>query len=294
MTLAPEMPPLHHDRDPRAEIAPPPHPLGPVAQILRRWPLVALCVVVCAAAGVAAGVTRAPRYTSATEVNVGRIDVRVQSLPGYVEGAKSLAASYSRVATSGIVLTDAARRLGMSSAELARDVSSTSVPNSPLFRVQGTSGDPKQAMRIATVTTDVLVKAITATSAGTKAVDDAFAAYRSAERDVAGLQRQLDRLQGQARAAVGTPSTATQDRIERLRVQIASAQLRSDTYAQLYRDRRSDVSASAGVEVVSPAASAVDDRRSALQRFIVVGLLGGLVIGSALALLAGRRRGNLA
>src|SRR3954452_16598965 len=92
---------------------PAPDPLGPLRGVVRRWPVVAAVTALALAAAVAAGLAQAPTYTASADINVGRVDVRVQTLPGYVAGAQVLAAAYSRVAASDELITPLARKLGL-------------------------------------------------------------------------------------------------------------------------------------------------------------------------------------
>src|SRR4051812_26053428 len=93
--------------------AAPPHPLGPLRPAVISWPIVLLFLALFAGGAYYVGTTRDPTYTATSSFNVGRTDVRVQALPGFVEGAQQLAASYSRVAISDAIVRPTARRTGL-------------------------------------------------------------------------------------------------------------------------------------------------------------------------------------
>ncbi len=58
----------------------------------------------------------------------------------------------------------------------------------------------------------------------------------------------------------------------------------------MFRDRRVELASTAGIQVISRPALAGDDRRTVLQRLVAVGLVAGVLVGSALAMLLGARR----
>src|SRR3954466_9592807 len=60
---------------------PAPDPLGPLRGVVRRWPVVAAVTALALAAAVAVGLAQSPTYTASADINVGRVDVRVQTLP---------------------------------------------------------------------------------------------------------------------------------------------------------------------------------------------------------------------
>src|SRR4051812_21841223 len=124
-----------------------PDALGPLRPIVRRWPVVVAVVALALVAAVAAARVQAPTYTASADVNVGRVDVRVESLPGYVAGAQALASAYSRVTTSDDVVTPLARRLKLSPAEVRARLGATPVPEATIFRIFGTGDSADDAVR---------------------------------------------------------------------------------------------------------------------------------------------------
>src|SRR3954451_13024526 len=120
--------------------------LGPLRSVVRFWWVVLIVTVLAVAGAVAAGLAQAPTYTASSDINVGRVDVRVQTLPGYVAGAQALAAAYSRVATSDEVVNPLARRLGLSPAQVRARLGATPVPNGTSFRIFGTGPSERAAV----------------------------------------------------------------------------------------------------------------------------------------------------
>src|SRR4051794_31680623 len=124
-----------------------PDPLGPLRGVARRWPVVLAVAVLALAAAVAAGLAQTPTYTASADINVGRVDVRVQTLPGWVAGAQALAAAYSRVATSDELVTPLARRLRLPAADVRKRLSASPMPNATSFRIWGTGTTEQDAVR---------------------------------------------------------------------------------------------------------------------------------------------------
>ncbi len=273
------------------------HPLGPLRPIARRWPLVLIVTVLAAAGGAAIGLKRAPTWSASSEINVGRVDVRVQALPGYVAGAQSLASAYSRIAESETILRPVGRQLDLSPLQVAGRVEASPVPGSPIFRITGHGGDQQSAIQLTNAMTDEVKRYVTASDTGQKAVGDLLERYRDQVSSADKLRRKLQRLQRRRDDAESSPTTveapsATQ--IRNVRVDFETAQLRSQALASQYQNRADELASTAGVQVISTPLAAASDRNSTLQRLVTVGLVGGLIAGSLLALLvdalARRRR----
>jgi capsular polysaccharide biosynthesis protein len=270
------------------------HPLGPLRPIGRFWPVVLVVMLLCAGAGAAVGLKRSPTWTASSTINVGRVDVRVQALPGYVAGAETLAGAYSRIVDSPAIVNPVGRKLGMSPAQVAAHVSATPVPSAPMFRIIGTAGSQARAIQLTNAVTYAMKRYVKATDNGQSSLRGVLRSYERESATADRLQRKLSRMQGQRNGTVlTTASTPSQADIRKVRVQYQSAQLRAQALAAQYQNRSEEVGASAGLQVISTPLAANSDRKSKLQRLVAVGLVGGLVAGSLLALLfdaAGRRR----
>lgn len=300
-TLDPTLPraPRHPDGDGPPGPAPsgPPDPgpsaLGPLRPVADRWPLVLLVVLLFVGGGVYAGLTRSPTYKAETEINVGRTDVRVQALPGYVAGAATLANAYSRVVVSDEIVDRIAPRLGVPKGEVSANLTAAPVPENPILRIVGSGASPEEAVRLTGVAAEQLERYVARTDASSKSVDAMLGEFRRESRRAADLKRELRRLEtrdAQASAIGSTVEAPSAEEEDDLRVAYETARLRADALAQMFRDRQVELASTAGIQVISRPALAGDDRRSVLQRLIAVGLVAGVVVGSALAMLLGARR----
>jgi uncharacterized protein involved in exopolysaccharide biosynthesis len=262
--------------------------LGPLRPVVERWPLVLAVVLLCIGGAVYAGMARSPTYRAETQINIGRTDVRVQALPGYVAGAATLANSYSRVVQSDEIVDRVASALDRPRASVAKDLTATPIPENPILRIIGEGESPEAAVRLTATATSELERYVSRTDASTASFETALREFREQSRRAADLRRRLDRLQESVTATGASTASASEE--EDLRVEYETAKLRADALGQMYRDRQAELASTAGIEVISRPAPSGDDRRSVLQRLIAVGLVGGVVIGSALAMLLGPRR----
>lgn len=259
-----------------------PHPLGPLRPVVARWPLVLLVTLLFAGMALVAGLAQKPTYTSAASLNVGRTDVRVQALPGYVQGATSLASSYSRIAMTPQVEVPLAKELHLSPSEVARRLTAVPVPNNPFFTIQGTGRTPQDAIRFTRAATRTMQAYVTATDNGRQRLSDLLGDFRTATAKAEALQRRITRLKSDPTVSASSP------RLSKLEVEYQTAQLRASALRTEYQERSSELASTAGIQVISPAASAQSDRKKIVQRTVAVGLVAGLLVGSALALLRER------
>src|SRR4051794_26971755 len=282
-----------------AEVADAPRPdaLGPLRSVVRFWWVVLIVTVLAVAGAVAAGLAQAPTYTASSDINVGRVDVRVQTLPGYVAGAQALAAAYARVATSDELIDPLAKRLKLPAAQLRARISSSPVPNATIFRIWGTGASEQDAISVTRAATQQMETIVTAQDGSRTELSDVLSEYRDVSRQAATLRAGIDRLKNPptSPAATATPtSRKARDRrdaqVASLQVALDTAELKMQTLGGRYQERGNELAATAGIQVISRPETAASDRHRTVQRLATIGLLGGLVLGAALAALLDRRR----
>lgn len=288
----------------RATLSPAPEPpqtdaLGPLRGVVRRWPVVLLVTIVLVAAGAGAALLRSPTYTASADVNVGRVDVRVQQLPGWVAGAQALAAAYSRIVTSDEVINPLARQLRLTPAEVRGRLGASPVPEATIFRIYGTGTSEQDAVRFTRAATAQIEAYVAGHDNDDATLDDTLGAYREQARTAASLRQRIDRLRAAdeptpAATATATPSARTRERradeITRLQVALDTAELKMQALGARWQERGNELAATAGIEVINRPATAASDARRTLQRLLALGLAGGLLLGAALALVIDRRR----
>jgi hypothetical protein len=264
--------------------------LGSIAR--RSWWLIALVALVLALAGLAVGLTREPTYTATVQLNVGTLDARAQAVPGYVEAAKSLASSYSRIATTERVVWPVARARRLSPEEVRERITVTPVLENPIISVEAEGPSREAAEELSRTTargSSPRWSAWTPPGAPTPSCSTTSARVPP----LAEAELRLRSLQRRREANTGSVPRAS---IERQQAEVETRRLESTTIGNLYAEARSRAGSASQLELIGEPASITDDRSSTIQQLVFAGLLAGAVIGLALATLregaaARRRRG---
>jgi uncharacterized protein involved in exopolysaccharide biosynthesis len=286
-TLDPTLPRAPDDgRAPRS-VPPrePESPLGPLRPVVSRWWLVLPVTLAFAGGGAYIGSRADPTYSASSTINVGRTDVRVQALPGYAAGATSLAAAYARIVESAEIEAPLARRLRMPVADVHRRLSAVPVPGNPFFTISGTGRTTDDAVRFTQAASREMQAYVKRHDRGDVSLDSLLSRYRSVVRRQDVLERRIDSITA---ASIGPELPASAARAQ---AEHDTLELQAEALKQQYTERSAEVATTAGVTVISPATTAESDRSKTVQRLVAVGLVAGLVVGSALALLLeGARR----
>jgi hypothetical protein len=219
--------------------------------------VVLLPVVILTGAGVALGLARSPTYRSDAQLNVGGVNLTVQSLPGYSVGVAQLASAYARTIGAAQVAGPAAHAAGVSRADLLDDVSATPVEGTGVIRIHAEAPTAEQAQRMA------------------NAVANALVAHAATLNRVNPDKTRL-------RAAFGADSRALHAR-ESAQLRVDLARLQRQTDGVLYQQSQAGNASTSLVQKLAPATPATSDRTTMLERFVAAGLLAGFIIGVALA-----------
>jgi len=258
------------------------------AALRRYWPLIALMGLLLAGAGVAAGLTREPIYTSSAQLNVGQTSLAAQSIPGFAEGTRTLAASYSRLATSFVVTDAVARQAGLSRDFVRDRVSSDPLPESSVFVVRGEGVTPRAAEMLTRATADATRRHIDSLYKNNEVARDAFERFRRATRKAARYEAQLTEIRSRPTAS---RSAAVRRRIVFLRERIGAARLIAEASAASYQEsNRRTPSGDRAVAMLNPPEAATSDKWAVTQRYALLGLLIGLLGGFGVALGLSARR----
>lgn len=248
--------------------------------LTRNWPLVLLSVIAFGILGFVAGSLREPEWTAEARLSVGRLSLTVQSVPGFAVGGEVVAAGYARSVAVAPVIDPAARRLNVPPDDLRERVSSSAIPSSPLFDVIATGDSEAEAVASANAVADAMVEYGRAGSEAPGRAEELLRQYRDAVEREARARQTVTRL---------LDNGARGPRLAAARAVADTEKLRVETAAQNYRaSQRSQVSGGV-VESIAPARDASSDEQSRLQLFTFAGLLGGLLIGVALAVLRALR-----
>jgi capsular polysaccharide biosynthesis protein len=292
----------------------PPRPT--VGDAMRRWwPLVVLAVLAFGALGAYMGYVRQPVYQATSSLSVGLLDLNTQSVPGFAVGGEVVAGGFSRSVQTDDVIVPAARQLRMAPNQLRGLVSSTSVPSSPIFTITGTATSPAEAVRVANAVSDAMIAYAAKRSNSAEVTAETLRRYREAIRSLSQAKNRVSALRSRQSNATGagtatTGGTTTTTRgtttttgssaksssppepgaLSRARADAQTQQLRVDSLAQLYKVQAGSPSGATVVQPILKAQGASSDRRSRVELYGSLGILAGLCVGTALAVLFTGRR----
>jgi uncharacterized protein involved in exopolysaccharide biosynthesis len=254
-----------------------------VIDAIRDRPLLfAAPVVACLLLGLVAGLVRAPVHTAESRLAIARISVSTQALPGFAAGVQDLAVTYSRLATADEVTAEAAELLRVDPADLEGRVTSSPIPQSPLFRIEATGGTADEAIATANAAGEALSGYVSRLNSQNPDSERIYAEFLLASRDLVDARTRLRVAEERARRS-RTPEAAR--RVVSARAQVAGAALRADSLRDQYRTSIAGTGSGNVIQVVNPARTATSDRADTLRRYAVTGLLLGLVAGTLLVLL---------
>jgi uncharacterized protein involved in exopolysaccharide biosynthesis len=244
--------------------------------------LVLACAVVLALVGLAGGAVRKSTYTAAATLQVGKVNPNSPGFYGFVQSASELATGFSRAITAAPVLRQVHRRLGLSRVQAAARLSAEPIPSSPVFRVIGTGPTPKAAIDLANVTARALVAYETRSNSYNPDTKRRLYEYHAAALKLARANAQVKEA---TRQYASYPFAKQREALEREQAAQAAASLEQQALANSYQ--LSAQSTTTGLmSLLAGAVTASSDHGAKMQMLALLGLLGGLVIGCALAVTA--------
>jgi hypothetical protein len=257
-----------------------------LASALKRyWLLVLACALLFAGVGLVAGLVRDPEYKAESEMYVGSFDVRSLAVPGFVTASLQIADAYSRLANSDAVVVPVAQRLRVTRGDVARRLTASNIPGSPVIRLEGVGTSRQAAVELVRAATAVTASRVRGLTSRNAEADRYFKEFQAAAARAQVASARAARLR--TRVAKGeSVSTRT---ITDAQAKAETARLRATAFANLYGEARANSRGAANVHVIDAGRSATDDRGDVLQRLVVLGALAGLVVGAAVATLRWRR-----
>jgi hypothetical protein len=240
------------------------------------WWVIFVLIVVGVVAGVAYGVYRDEEYTAEATLSVGRVDVATQAIPGFAVAARLLADTYSRAIVADGVVSEVAKRTGLSKDEVVDSLSATPIPETATIHVNTEADAEGKAIREANAAAFALVEYV-----------------RRLNKNSPGTRRLLRDYNDAARAF-----SAAKDRVRRLgptadrQAAVLEEKLKLKAAGGLYARDLAGQSSPNTLQLLAKAARAEDDRDSTIQQAAFAGGVAGLMIGALLAILIYRRRGE--
>jgi hypothetical protein len=275
-----------------------------VGDAMRRyWVLIVLFVLALGALGAYAGHKRKPVYTASSSLSVGLLDLTTQSVPGFAVGGEVVAGGFSRAVQTDAIVVPVARKLQMPPNEVRARISSTPVPNSPIFSVSATGTSSADAVRLANAVSAAMVTYGRSRSNTSTAFSRMLAQYRAAVRERDRARNRVSTLRARVTgssttgasttgtsttagtASSAAPSSGRNGRLGQAKADLQAQQLRVDSLADAYRARAAAPGATAAVQPLVNAQGASSDRGSRMQLYGALGALTGLCVGAAFAVL---------
>jgi capsular polysaccharide biosynthesis protein len=259
----------------------PPSGFAPNA-IARHKLLVCAVAVLCAALGLAYGVSRQPRYTASATLQVGQVNPNSPGFYGYVQSAAALASAFSRAVAAEPVLAAVQQKLKLPPAVAGARLSAEPIPVSPAFRVIATGPSAPAAVALANVAAAALIDYESESNsanpqAATLLHEYAEASFALQRANASFVRLAHDkRASAEARLRAGAARTAAQVKLKAI----------GNSYVGAVT---SQAPRSGLVTLLAGASSASSDHRSKIEMFALIGLLAGIVLGCLGAMLRERR-----
>jgi len=260
-----------------------------VGAIARHRLLVGLCAFAFAVAGVLAGVARTGTYTAASTLQVGKVNPNSPGFYGFVQSASDLATTFSRAIDAAPVLAAVHTQLGLSVGQASARLSAEPIPSSPAFRVIAAGQSPAEAVRLANVTSEALIAYEAASNSYSPESQSLLNSYRAASLNLIRAEAKTKRA---TRKYDAFHDSARRSQLESAQASRAAASLQAQALASGYELNAQSATTRELISLLAGATTAVSDRRSKIELFGFIGLLGGCVIGCALAFLLEQRRGR--
>jgi hypothetical protein len=277
---APDLPPTLDGPDPRIDgIFEPPESFV-LSAILNNKRIVALVVVVLTLAGVGFGILRQTTYTASATLQVGQVNPNSPGFLGYVQSASSLATAFSRSIAAAPVLATIDRKLALEPSAATPRLSAEPIPLAPAFRVIATGPSDSSAIRLANAAAAAVIVYENHSNSSNPQARSLLRDYRIASLE---LKRAEARL-----AELGSSPDA--DELAEAEAAQAAARVKLKGIDTAYIAAVTSQAPREGlVSLVAGATSASSDRKSKIELYGFLGLLLGLVVGCAAAVLRERR-----
>jgi capsular polysaccharide biosynthesis protein len=268
---------------------PPNRPAGLLYALRRYWLVALLPVILFGALGVAYGSQRQPTYTASSRLIVGGLQLNTSGAQaGFATAVQGLSEAYSRAVTADDVIGPVARQFRTTPDAIRGSLNGTPLPNSPIFTITAAYPSQRGAVQLANATSQALLRYLQKLYGNNPATQRLLRAYRQAS-ETANTKSALAAVRKKRYDA--TSSSANRDAYVRAKSQADSAALDQETIGDQYRAASgSNVGSSTIVQVLSGASAASSDHKAAVEKFGVIGVVIGLIIGLGAALALANRR----
>jgi Chain length determinant protein len=244
--------------------------------------LVAAIAVLGAVIGLAIGIARPATYTASATLQVGQVNPNSPGFLGYVQSASSLATAFSRAIGAAPVLTEVEKKLGVPATAAVSRLTAEPIPLAPAFRVIATGDSEGAAMGLANVAAGAVVAYESKANSANPQAKALLSGYRNATASLRRAEAEVDSLSSSGGNEKALIAAEAQRNAAKVKLQgIESAYVAAVT-SQAPREGL--------VTVLAGATSAESDRKSKVELYGFLGLLGGLLVGCLAAVAREHRR----
>lgn len=264
--------------------------VGPVTAMRMRPFLTLLPVLLLLAPALAWSLLRSPVYTSESRLVVGDLGFTAQAVPGYVLASQQMAETYARLASSGVVIDAAARKLHLPVADVGGALTSTSIPESAIVVIDARTVDAGQGIRIVQAAAEALETLANGGNDSTKQLLDDYGTAAAAVQDkqaaLARAKGAYDALHAKDPTDASSAAQQAQDGVNKAQAAYDQAKLRADSLAYAYQQGvQGTVLSGSKVRIVSHGMTTANDRLSRVEFAVIAALAIGSVLGAALVTL---------
>jgi capsular polysaccharide biosynthesis protein len=265
--------------------------VGTLRAVRRHWIIALVPVVVLLAAAAIYSARRAPTYTASTDIST--VSVRASSasgLPGVLSATQQLATTYSRAIGSDAVKNKVGSQLHISPDYVAKHVTATAVPESPVLKVEATAPNRTQAIAMANASAAAVIATVKSLG-GASPTDGILRMYRDSQRHLTELQQRVDSAH---RAYANNRTSANAKAIANAVADAQVTSLHVEAIRQAYQQVKQSQGSEPRVQILTAARDATTDRLKKAQLALFIALVAGLAIGAALATLRANLRARRA
>jgi capsular polysaccharide biosynthesis protein len=253
----------------------------PGEAIARRPLLLIVPAVVLAVLGAVLGLHASSTYTATAQLVVQPLAPTISQLPAAVQSAEDQATNESRLIDSSGVTVPLARELHTTTANIADHISATPIPQSTVIRLDAEASSARAAIGLANAAAATFSHYL---NSELQSPAQSLAVFR---RYVA-AQVVLDQARS-AKLALEAKHTGANGLL-RASAAIAAAQLRASALSTQYRSTIQAQATAPAVKSFAVATTASSNRSSRVEIYALGGLLLGLLLGAAAAIMLANRR----
>lgn len=248
-------------------------PVSVGTAVLWHWLTAAIPVILLTGLAVAVGLLRTPTYTATSSVTVSQT-AGAGGLIGFADASASLAAGYSRAIAAPAVAGPVGRKLGLSTQSVQSRVTASPIPASPILKIEAVADTASESIRLANQASRSLIRYVDRLSNSDSQAKSLLDEFQQASSRLSRLDAHLRSLKN---------SGAESSEISRATARRDTVQLEAQAAASAYQQNREGQPAASPLQLLSPANQASSDRVSKLELLVLAGLIGGLIVGGALA-----------